>query len=169
LPGESECVVTVTTGLAKAGKHLPVCTPISYETDPPNSGDHWPVWAAFKKYDAPVPHEMLVHDMEHGAVILLHNCAGACATDVKKAFNTVYDAQHDVLCIATGAGVEARMVMAPDTTTETPIALAAWGATYTATCIDPPSLADFVKQHYGHGPETLCANGVDETQFPSCN
>ena len=47
-------------------------------------------------------------------------------------------------------------------------AAAAWGATYTATCIDVPSLRAFANDHYGHGREVLCTDGVDVASMPVC-
>jgi hypothetical protein len=61
-------------------------------------------------------------------------------------------------------------VLTPDPDLDTPIAASAWGATYTATCIDTASLAAFVSEAYGKGPETTCANGEDleVTGGPAC-
>ena len=40
-----------------------------------------------------------------------------------------------------------------------PLAAAAWGATYQASCVDRPSLEAFVRDHYAKGPENLCVSG----------
>jgi hypothetical protein len=61
---------------------------------------------------------------------------------------------------------ENRILLAPDPSLKTPIALAAWRATYTATCIDPPSLEAFVRDHYARGIENLCAQGRDPLTDP---
>lgn len=160
LPGETECTVTVTTNIPIASaKHLPLCTAVDYATNPPSGGEHWPEWAAFKEYAAPVPREMYVHDLEHGAVAFLYRCDDGCP-EVVGALRGAYDSlPQDPVC--EGAGVAARRLLTPDPKLATPIALAAWGATYTATCIDPPSLAEFAKEHYGEGPEEVCAPGRD--------
>ena len=165
LPGQTECVVEVRSRIPIASaKHLELCTQIDYPTNPPSGGDHWPRWAAFTEYDDPVPHEMLVHDLEHGAIVMLHDCDG-CDGDVVGAFDDAQDAHGiDQLCVQSGS--IARFVVAPDPELDFPLAMAAWGATYNATCIDPPSIAAFVEEHYAGGTENICAAGVDPSTIP---
>ncbi len=160
LPGQSKCEVTITTNIP-LGKaiHVPVCTHVDYATNPPSGGNHWGVWAAFASYDVAVPREMYVHDMEHGALILLHDCEGACP-DVLAALAEARDeVSGDPLCLQIPEGPTERVITTPDPLLDAPIGIAAWGATYTATCIDVPSLRDFAREHYGKSPETLCAQG----------
>jgi hypothetical protein len=160
LPGETECTVTETTGiLVKGAVHVPVCTPVEYATNPPSGGDHWPLWAAYAKHTVAVPREMYVHNLEHGAVVFAYRCPSSCP-DVEKALGDLFDKVGDTLCLVPGGPV-ARVVLTPDPDLDTPIALAAWGATYTATCIDPPSMKAFLVKAYGHGTEATCANGID--------
>ncbi|MRG93255.1 DUF3105 domain-containing protein [Polyangium spumosum] len=170
LPGETECRVVKTTNIPVASaNHVELCADVTYETNPPSGGDHWGQWAAFKKYTTPVPREMYVHDLEHGAVVLSYRCEDACP-EVVAALEKVFDeAAADPLCLSGGAGPKARLVLTPDAELEAPIAAAAWGATYTATCIDTASLAAFVSEVYGKGPEATCFDGVDvEAAPPDC-
>jgi hypothetical protein len=127
LPGEAKCEVVKRTGIPIATPlHVEVCTDVAYATNPPSSGEHWPVWAAFASYTAPVPREMYVHDMEHGAVVLAYRCADPCP-DVVAALQKVFDeAAGDPLCLSAGAGPKARLVLTPDPELDTPIAAAAW-------------------------------------------
>lgn len=159
LPGHDACIVTVTTGIPlAAAKHVELCSDVSYATNPPSGGDHWPRWAAFGTYEEPVAHELLVHDLEHGAIALLHDCDG-CEDVVVDAFTEATQAYGaDPKCLQSGS--VARFVIAPDPSLDHPVALAAWGATYVATCIDPPSLAAFIEDHYAKAPEDTCAAGV---------
>jgi hypothetical protein len=158
LPGESACTVVERTGIPEPDfNHLPICTPITYATNPPSGGNHWPIWAAYTEYTTPVPRELYVHDMEHGGVVLLYKCEGACPT-VVAALSAAFEAVSDPTC---ADPPKARMVLTPDPLLDTPIAAGAWGATYTATCIDPPSLAAFITAHYRHGREDFCTDGVD--------
>lgn len=176
LPGQGECKVTITTQLPNDGQtHVPICTEVEYSTNPPASGDHWPIWAAFGHYEQPVPREMLLHDLEHGAIVMAHDCEGECP-EVLAAFDQVIDDFGvDTICVAGMSPplVESRFVVTPDPELDAPIALSAWRATYVATCIDPPSLAEFVEAHYGAGPENLCAQGKDpadpSTGVPACS
>jgi hypothetical protein len=74
----------------------------------------------------------------------------------------------DPLCLSIPGGPAARVVLTPDPLLETPIAAATWGATYTATCIDVPSLRAFANAHYGNGREPLCADGLDVSIDDPC-
>lgn len=161
LPGETECVVEITTNITfPSATHMPLCTPIDYPTNPPAGGPHWGQWAAFKQYTTPVPREMYVHDMEHGAVVLAYRCDGECA-EVTDFLGEIYDGRPaDPLCVVAGL-VEHRLVVTPDAELDVPVAAAAWGATYRATCLDEASLVAFIDAHYGKGPEQICAQGKD--------
>jgi hypothetical protein len=168
LAGEAACTVVEVTGIPIASAmHLPICTAIAYPTNPPSGGNHWPVWAAFKAYDVPVRREMYVHDLEHGAIVLAYNCKDACP-EVVAALTAVIDGMAADSACAGPPGPSARMVLTPDPELATPIAAAAWGATYTATCIDLPSLQAFARDHYAQGPEDFCTDGVDITNAPPC-
>ena len=160
LPGHPACVVEITRNIPVASAaHVPLCTSVTYSTNPPSGGPHWPAWPAFATYVAPIPREMLVHGLEHGAIGMLHHCPG-CDAEVRAAFEDVA-ADHglDQLCVP--AGSTGRFVIAPDPALDHPVALAAWGATYVATCLDAASLLAFVEEHYARGPENTCARGRD--------
>jgi hypothetical protein len=162
LPGEAECAVVTTTGIPVGPAiHVDICTEVKYATNPPSGGDHWPIWAAFKEYATAVPREMYVHDLEHGAVVLAYRCEEACPAVVDMLREVIAEAASDPLCLMYPGGPASRMVLTPDPELDTPIAAAAWGATYTATCIDKTSLAGFVKRVYGKGPEAECYPGKD--------
>jgi hypothetical protein len=174
LPGASECKVVRTTGIQVGGAvHLATCTPIKYATNPPSGGDHWGIWAAYKAYTKPVPRESYVHDLEHGAVVLTYRCESDCADVVKMLEKVRAEAKPDSLCLSSAGGPAARIVLTPDPLLDTPIAASAWGATYTATCIDEASLAKFVADVYGKGTEATCYNGNDwddpDAGLPTCD
>jgi hypothetical protein len=166
LPGETACEVRIVTGISIPSRnHVPVCTHVDYATNPPSGGDHWPIWAAFKEHTLAVPREMYVHDLEHGAVVMAYRCDGPCPVVVKALEAAFAGKKPDPVCPP--GGPPARLVITPDPKLAAPIGLAAWGATYVATCVDPPSLAAFVESAYGHGPEVECADGVDIEADPS--
>jgi hypothetical protein len=168
LSGQSACTVVEDVDIPEPDfNHLTLCTEVDYATNPPSGGNHWPVWAAFKIYDVPVPRELYVHDLEHGAIVLTYNCPDGCP-DVVTALTTVFnDMPADSECAGPPSGPSARMVLTPDPLLATPIGASAWGATYTATCIDLPSLKAFAKAHYNHGREDFCTDGVDVSSATS--
>ncbi len=46
---------------------------VAYSTAPPTSGDHWSATTQCGFYDGEVADEIVVHNMEHGNVIISHN------------------------------------------------------------------------------------------------
>ncbi len=169
LPGQDSCEVVEITDLPEDSfNHIADCQAITYATDPPSGGDHWPFWAAYKEYTHAVPKEMYVHNLEHGSIVLLYKCDGECP-DVVAALDKVFNSKADPLCLTIPGGPHARMVLTPDPTLKTPIAMAAWGSIYTATCIDQKSLQAFADKFYGGGREQLCNDGEDiEAGFVPC-
>jgi hypothetical protein len=53
-----------------------------------------------------------------------------------------------------------RIILAPRPALDVPVAAAAWGFTYKAECVDAPSLAQFITDHYAKTAENFCAAGV---------
>jgi hypothetical protein len=145
----------VTTQPVVAGDHVREGTAVAYCTNPPSSGAHYAVWAAFKEYAAPVEMPYLVHSMEHGAVVLFYKCETACPEIVAELRRLKDAMPKDPLC----NDVNARIILAPSSTIPSRIAAAAWGATYTADCVDAPSLDAFMRERYAKGPEDLCVPG----------
>ncbi len=158
---EASCFVRVDSPPLQPGNHVAIGTDITtWDSNPPSSGDHYPVWAAFQEYDAAVPRGYYVHDLEHGAIDFLYKCdpdAGGCdamVADIRKAVASMAD---DPLC---DPSVRVRFVLTPDPLLDHPVAAAAWGWTYNADCVDLPTLEAFAKDHYAQAPENFCSNGI---------
>jgi hypothetical protein len=144
--------------------HVPIGSDIQWDSNPPSSGPHYPIWAAYQAYDTPVPRGYYVHDLEHGAIVFTYNCGAAGCPDIVAALHQAADSlPDDPLCTSAGEGIRVRMVITPDPLLDVVVAAAAWGWTYKAACVDLPSLEAFAAAHYGQGPEDFCTNGT--TQF----
>jgi hypothetical protein len=157
----ASCPVVIEAPAFLTAKHVPEGTKIEYNSNPPCSGSHYPIWAAFQEYDKPIERPYLVHDMEHGAVVLLYNCAlakpNAPCPGLVDQLRKVRDAlPTDPGCDAT---TRVRVVIAPDPGLDVPVAAATWGFTYKADCVDAPTLEQFAKDHYAKGPEDFCTPG----------
>jgi hypothetical protein len=152
--------------------HIPIGTPITYPSNPPAGGDHWPAWAVWGVHDTAVPVEYLVHNEEHGGIILFYNlalCAGGCPDLVAQLTAVINSQSQDPLCTQQApadpdagiVGVTTRMVLSPDPDLCVPWAAAAWGWTYQAptSCVDPPALQLFINAHYDQASEHLCVQG----------
>lgn len=163
LPGESECKVTITDHVPDEGHtHVEICTEVDYDSNPPSSGNHWPIWAEFRTHEVAVPREMLVHNLEHGAIVMRHRCDPECPEVVEAFEAAADDFGVDALCVSGEDSAErSRIVISPDPELDAPIGISAWRATYVATCIDPESIQAFIEEHYGNGRENVCKEGKD--------
>jgi len=164
LPGPvhppASCPVTLESpDTSGGGMHLPEGTPITYNSNPPSSGPHYPVWASFKEYTTTFDDGYLVHSLEHGAVALLYKCdpaTPACKTTID-GLRKIRDAfPTDPSC---DAMTRVRIIIAPYPKLDVPVAATAWGFTYKADCLDVPTLTQFVKDNYALSPENICAPG----------
>jgi hypothetical protein len=189
---EASCFVRIDSPALQPGNHVPIYNDegglnqiTTWDSNPPSSGDHYPIWAAFQEYDAAVPRGYYVHDLEHGAIDFLYKCSddgGApdagdaggdagdggdagltgCAALVDGLRQAVASIPTDPLCDV-DSGLRVRFVITPDPLIDHPVAAAAWGWTYNADCVDLATLEAFAKAHYAQGTENFCANGT--TQF----
>lgn len=160
-PSHGECAGGVEQHPVQIWEHIPYGTPVTwYNSNPPSSGPHYPWWASYGPHSTPLDAREYVHNLEHGAVVLLYNCAltDHCP-EIVRAMNEVISAVGpDPLCADNDT--PARVVIAPAPDLDVPIAAASWGWTYRSTCLDAASLTAFAKAHYGQGREANCAEGA---------
>jgi hypothetical protein len=152
-----DCHVQIASHPIEGNQHAPVCSPLTYGTNPPSSGDHYGVWADYQTYGVPFPRGFWVHSLEHGAIVMTYNCTDGCADDVAYA-----QALIDSLPADCGSGAR-RVILTPDPELDVRFAASAWGFTLRADCFDRDAFASFIAEHYDHGPESTCAAGVDPT------
>jgi hypothetical protein len=153
----STCDATIALPPIQNSRHVPEGTAISYCTNPPSSGPHYPVWAAYEEFGKPVDAPYLVHSLEHGAVILYYRCETECPEIVAELRRLRDTMPVDPSC--TDFRTRSRVILAPSPTLPTKVAAVAWGAVYTAGCAEASTLEPFMREHYAKGPEDLCAPG----------
>jgi hypothetical protein len=144
-----------------ASPHVPDGTSVVYTSNPPSSGPHYNEWANFQEFTHEVDDRNLVHSLEHGAVELFYKCdddAGAAACDaLVSSLRALRDAfPTDPSC---DPAIRVRIILAPRSANDVPIAAAAWGNIYRADCFDAASLTTFMSDHYNKATEDLCAAG----------
>ena len=192
-PDSGPCQIEIQSPPLQDAIHVAVGTTIMWDSNPPSSGEHYPIWAAYQEFTEPVPRGFYVHDLEHGGIVFLYNCGGDAGTGTLSASGNASDSGDDAgdlssdpdcakivegfraisasipddpLCTSLGEGVRVRTVITPDPLIAGHVAAAAWGWTYNATCLDLPSLEAFAKAHYGQGTEVLCNNGQTDFSTP---
>ena len=137
--------------------HVPEGTMVTYSSNPPCCGDHYPVWANYQEFTVTPDDGYLVHSLEHGAIELLYKCTGAACDPILTELRKIRDAvATDPAC---DPSVRVRIIIAPYPKLDVPVAASAWGFTYKAQCVDVPTLTQFIKDNYAKGPEDLCAPG----------
>ncbi len=141
------------------------CDPVTYATNPPSSGTHYPDWTVYKTYATPVPWGFLVHDLEHGAVVIVYNCPDGCPAEVAQAQAFIDSLPPDPGC----GGAPRKVVLPPDPTLDVRWAAAAWTWTLRAPCFDRSAFAAFVAAHYD-GPDTegACPGALDRSVTGWC-
>lgn len=133
--------------------HIAVGDPsIEQDWEPfPASGNHWGSWAAWNTvYPSAIQHGFLLHDLEHGGVVLSYKCENNESEECKAEESALVD-------LANSAGV-GRIIVTPDPTQPTTYALRAWRWAYTSDCLDTDSAKDFLLTHIRHGREDIDAD-----------
>lgn len=111
----------------------------TYNSDPPNSGDHWPAPAKGGVYDNSLPDEQLVHNLEHGYVWISYK--PDVGDDVKGELKKIVEEDNW------------KVVLEPRDKDETMIALVAWGRVLKLDTPDYDKVKAFIKTYRNRGPE----------------
>jgi hypothetical protein len=128
-----------------------------YSTVPPTSGRHWGAWSDCGFYNYPLPDELLVHNLEHGNIIVSYNLTDA----------TQVSALRDVIESIPFAA-EYAIVRRYHEIPEGMVAMTTWGVLDRMMGVDPERIARFFQQFPGNtGPEfpngLPCTTGVQMT------
>jgi len=133
--------------------HIDVGQKASYQTDPPSSGPHYSIpgqapmsWGYYDRTMAP---EYWVHNLEHGGVVLLYNCAQDCTEDQAKVKDFVSRAPKDPQF------GEVKMVAVKYVGPGHRFAMVAWGWRFFMDTWDADQAQQFYTQHVDHGPEAI--------------
>ena len=142
---------------AEPGIHVAPGTPITWSTNPPATGEHYPSWAQFDRQYAVLDRGYWLHDAEHGAIVLLYNCPAGCPDTIAALTGVVQRMTVDHACTLP---VKHRAIVAADPLLPTLVGAVAWDVSYTATCVDAAFLDGFARDHYAQAPEDFCSDGV---------
>jgi hypothetical protein len=124
---------------------------VTYAQTPPVGGDHASTWLNCGVYPSPVPDELAVHSLEHGAVWVTYSP----------------DLPADQVSKLTDAVPDTYMVVSPHESLPGPVVASAWGTQLVLTGVDDARLEEFIKA-YRQGPQTpepgaACTGGSDGT------
>lgn len=114
-----------------------------YNSIPATSGGHWPQWSKCGFFEAALPDERIVHNLEHSNIVVSYNLT--TPKEVEQLREVVGS-----IGLAERTGVARLYNKIPEGT----VALAAWGVSDTMTGIDEERIATFFENYAGTlGPE----------------
>ena len=115
--------------------HVPIGTKVKYNSNPPTSGNHYDTWTKSGAYDKPIEDGYLVHSLEHGYIVISHNCE-MTSSKLKAQSSKVgtESAKTDKKCLDFIDKLKERvkkdswkMILLPRASLDTNFALTAWG------------------------------------------
>ena len=128
--------------------HVPETERVKYNSNPPTSGPHFARWAQWGIHrQAPVD-EQLVHNLEHGGVIISYRPEQIAGQQLEQLKAQVRELGK----------INPRIILTPRSKMETAIALTAWGYLQKLDGYDPKAVRAFYDAHIARGPE--CQNGL---------
>lgn len=160
------CKLNVFDAPERTAGHLDACSQIPQSEYPPVSGNHYGIWAALKEYSQPVPAGFWLHNLEHGAIVLLYRCPEGCSGEMQQLRALVKSLPSES---ATCAPTDRRAILAPDTLMAQRFAILAWGHSLSADCLDSAAFHQFMNQYFRHSPEDVCGSGADLSSEGWCD
>lgn len=136
----------------QARTHIQVGDPHEpYNSDPPTSGAHaGTVRESF--YDVAPPDENLVHNLEHGYVILWYNCSTLDDAQCTTLKTQVKGLLERASSLALTANVK-KLIAVPRNSQKTLLALTSWGRLYELTAFDETRMLEFISDFRQQAPE----------------
>jgi hypothetical protein len=126
--------------------HLPDGTPVQYNTNPPTSGPHWGQAATWGVYPStPPPDERLVHNLEHGGVVIYYDPNQVDEQTIEQLRNLTRDLRRERTCLV--------LTQRESIQDDAAIALTAWGVLALLDSYDEPAIRAFWRDHVARGPE----------------
>ena len=128
---------------SEGSSHIEEGTRVTYQSNPPTSGNHWATPLRDGLYDTEKPDESAVHSLEHGRTWITYK------PDIgQEAIDAIKDALKGQFGI----------IMSPRVANETDIALAAWMRLDTFNLnedgtVDAKRIVDFAQRYRNKGPE----------------
>ena len=129
-----------------------VCGANPYSSLPATSGPHWDPSgiANWGVYTTPQPETQLIHNLEHGGIVIWYDADALTAEDVQ-ALATYVETQT-----ASGVSGRYKFILSPWGGTDplpAPVVATAWRWSLELQTADTSAIDDFARAHYGNAPE----------------
>ena len=112
----------------------------AYNSNPPTSGPHWVSVAGAGIKNEPVPDELVLHSMEHGAAVVWYR-EGLDQGEIEKiteAFNSS----------------SGKKIMLAHKDLDVPVALTSWGYLLKLNVVDETKIKEFIETNNDRAPES---------------
>jgi hypothetical protein len=123
----------------------------NYNSDPPTSGQHYPEPAEAGFYEEAPPDERLVHNLEHGHIVVYYNCTNlseSACSDLKEGIRQAMDRAGVVSSTQT-----LKIVAVPRPDMPNMVTYTSWGRLYGAESFNEDEFLLFVEQNRNRAPE----------------
>jgi len=128
-------------------EHVSPDQQVDYNSNPPTSGPHHAEWARWGIYNEAPPDEQLVHNLEHGGIIISYNPDLVEVEDLEQ----IREQAEEL------SAINPRIIVTPRAELPQAIALTAWGYLQELEAYDAAAIDEFYNAHIARGPE--CQNG----------
>lgn len=128
---------------SEGAAHVPLGQRVTYRTDPPNSGPHYDRWAPPGFYTQPIVDELLVHNLEHGHIIIFYR-PGELSPE---------DEAYLLTLTRTYTGDWDAVLAVPRPGMAHPFTLAAWRRLLRLETLEKEAVEAFIDAYRGRGPE----------------
>jgi len=122
-----------------------------YNSDPPTSGQHYPVPANAGFYTAAPPDEQLVHNLEHGYVIIWYNCDSLTPEACQQLQDKIQTAM-DKAGNSPNTGTP-KIIAVPRPGMSAQLALTTWGRLDKFNAFDEQRILNFIRDFRDKAPE----------------
>jgi hypothetical protein len=139
-------------------QHVDTSETVDYKTSPPTSGNHWPPGQEAEPgfYSDTVASESLVHNMEHGQIVLWYN--PDAPQELKDNLEGLIDNADDSDNPDVGGGAPPLIAVPYDDVPEgMNFVMTAWGASQACEKYSLAAVNDFRTTYQGRGPEQVTA------------
>ncbi len=161
-PGETPRLGQVTRDLGRT--HVEAKASVTYEFCPPTSGSHFnaarlgPIAPVFYGKDDSTEPEGWIHNLEHGAMVVLYRCPEGCGTEAQTALGALeQQLPASPLC---GFPPGANVVVTRFDQMPTPYAAVVWGRVFFLDSLDVSAITTFYAQSADRAPEPQCQQAV---------
>lgn len=121
-----------------------------YSSLPATSGPHWGSPNNWGVYTTPQNESQLIHNMEHGGVIVWYDPDRVDADGVSDLANYV------TTQVSSGISGRYKFILSPwsgEVELRTPVAVTAWRQLLELDAVDTSAIDEFARAHYGRSPE----------------